>query len=432
MRYLLIKVSCLLLLTTPALAQNITFDAKGMLFLTDSDMSPFAIMDGNLRKVSGTEDKVSTFTFPLHYGAGDQIQSDFASNSLFSGNKEVSITSDQKIAYLLESKGEVPKEVNNYEDIYADFPDGQYVTVADITNLKKPKSLYRFPVAANPTNLQLDPSNEYLAVTCDAYNKEIQIFELDKTGKPIRIIKKPANLTPGRITDLVWHPSGDFLVYLNSDTQELGIIKAMKDGPTGQIFRLDLFGNTLKIGGNPKMGIFTPDGRYFLLLDSKKEISDESNSQKGELYVVKLNLDSPEGNHYLLSKAEVDENPIGIAIHPEGNFILVNNIKRSFYPPEKSNVSAQASVSVLSLNFDGSIQKLEDQPIEGVFPSAVVFDKTGNNVAVAISQYLTFGYSFGGIEFFRFNSKAKKHLEVQRGKIYVPTGIHGLKSINTY
>ncbi|MFT6880280.1 MAG: hypothetical protein ACJARG_001212, partial [Arcticibacterium sp.] len=37
-------------LSHSAKAQNVTFDAKGLLFLSDADMSAFALMDGKLQK----------------------------------------------------------------------------------------------------------------------------------------------------------------------------------------------------------------------------------------------------------------------------------------------------------------------------------------------------------------------------------------------
>lgn len=425
---------CFLLIFTlfveSAFAQNITFDAKGLVFLSDADMSAFTLIDGKLRKTNESSDQLSSLTFPLSYGNPAQIKSDKASNSVLNGKRNIAISSNQKLAYILETKGETKFDETAFTDMEQDFPMGRYVTVVDIENLSQPESQYRFPVGENPSSISIGPKNKYLALTCDQYGKEIQIFELDNSGKPQRIIKKPNNFSPGRIVDVVWHSSGDYLAYINEDEGQVGLIKVLRDGPTQQIIRLENLGEPVTIGGKPTMGKFTPDGKYFLVLDKRKELTNQESKEKGELFVVKFNIDTQ--NHFLLSKATVGENPLGFEIHPEGNYILVNNLKRSFYPPEKYADSGESSLSVLYLAHDGSISNKLEFPIDGILPASVAFDKTGRNIAFSVYQYLTFGFSFGGIEFLRFDPQSKNMVEYQKGKIYVPRGINSLRVIKEY
>jgi DNA-binding beta-propeller fold protein YncE len=433
--YLQMKKTFLLTLSTFFIilnsdAQNITFDAKGLVFLSDADMSAFSIIDGKLRKSKDAKDEISTLTFPLSYGDPEQIKSDKASNSVIGSKKSIAITSNQKLAYVLEAKGETAYNTSEIDNMETNFPAGKYVTVVNIENLNSPKSLYRFPIGENPTSITIDQKNKYLAITCEEYGKEIQLFELDDAGKPMRIIKKPQNFEPGRIVDLVWHSSGDYLAYINQDEAQVGLIKVLRDGPTQQIIRLESLGEPLKIGGLPSTGRFTPDGKYFLLLDKKKELSDKESNAKGELFVIRFNPEN--GAHFLLSKSEVGENPMGFDIHPEGNYILTNNLERSFYPPEKFASSGESSISVIHLSYDGKVENKETFPIQGILPASVVLDKTGKNVAFSVFQYLTFGFSFGGIEFLTFNPQAKSILTYQKGKIYVPRGVNSIKVIKEY
>lgn len=410
--------------------QNINFDAKGLVFLSDADMSAFSLIDGDLRKNANDKDEISTLTFPLSYGNPGQIKSDKASNSVLESKKSIAITSNQKLAYVLETRGETDYNDVSFKNMDSEFPTGRYVTVVNIENLNQPKSLYRFPVGENPSSIALDSKNKYLALTCEEYGKEIQVFELDNAGKPLRIIKKPISFEPGRIVDLVWHYSGDYLVYINQDEKQVGLIKVLRDGPTQQIIRLETLGEPVKIGGMPAMGKFTPDGKHFLILDKKKELSNKDLDTKGELFVIRFNPET--GALSLLSKTQVGENPMGFDIHPEGEYILVNNLERSFYPPEQFSSSGESSLSVLHLNYDGKIENKETFPIQGILPASVAFDKTGKNVAFSVYQYLTFGFSFGGIEFLTFNSKATKMLTYQKGKIYVSRGVNSIKVIKEY
>ncbi|MCR9062935.1 MAG: hypothetical protein NXI00_03160 [Cytophagales bacterium] len=415
-----------------SVSQNIQFDAKGLVFLSDADMSAFSIIDGNLRKMPDSKDVISTLSFPLNYGDPSQIVSDNASNSVLNSAKSLSITSNQKLAYVLETKGQTGYSQTKYEDLIEDIPAGKYITVVNIENLKSPKSLYRFPVGTNPRAISLSPSNKLLAVSSEEYGKELQVFELDETGKPLRAIKKPNGFSPGRIVDLSWHSSGDYLIYLNQDEADLGVIKLVRDGPTNQVIRLEKFGNTVKIGGLITKGSFTPDGKYYIVLDKKKEAFDLENKANGEVFIIKLNLDDEAGNHFLISRAPVGHNPFSFDIHPSGNYILVNNLEHSFLPPEHYLDSGESSLSVLHLNFNGTIENIKNLKIDGILPTSAVFDKDGQNVALSIFQYLTFGHSFGGIEFFQFNPTEKQILKFQKGKIYVPRGVHTLKPILDY
>ena len=409
-------------------AQNVNFSAKGLLFLTDGDMSAFALADGELRKSEGANDLISGISFPLSYSNTEQFKSDLASNSIFNEGKCLAITRNQKLAYVLENRGQTNKSDQKFENIKDEFPIGKYITVVNIEDVEHPKSLYRFPAAGNPGSIALSPQNNYLAVVSEEYGKEIQIFELDKEGKPFRIIAKPVDLPPGKISDVVWHPNGEFLVYLNQEEGNLGLIRMVTDGPTGQIIRQETLNEPLKIGGRLSMVKFTPDARYVIVLDRKKELTDQETNTKGELFVVRLHTNLGE-KHALLSKAAVGENPINFEFNSEGNYLIAANQQRSFLPPDKFVNNGQSSISVLQIDLSGNIKNLVNFPIDGILPNGLSFDKTGNNIAVSVYQYLTFGYSFGGIEFFKFDPKANPILQRQPGKIFVPRGIHSLKAV---
>jgi 6-phosphogluconolactonase (cycloisomerase 2 family) len=424
--FLFIRCSC-------SMGQSISFDAKGLLFLSDADMAASAIADGNLRKTANAEDHISTISFPLEYGNTSLIKSNIASNSILKSGKNTAIDSDQTLAYILETKGQTSRIETSVSNMENNFPNGNYVTVVNIKALHTPETMYRFPVGNNPRSIDISPDNKYLALSCEEYGKEIQVFELDNTGKPIRIIKKPNNgINPGRIVDLIWHKSGDFLIYINEDEAEAGLIRVVRDGFTNQIIRLDTFGSPVKVGKKPTSGKFTPDSKYFLVLDSKCELTDVDCEESGEVYVIRFQMENESDNHYLLSKSKVGLHPISFDIHPEGHHIMVNNVEKSFEFPIGSTNVAEASLSFLQLNIDGSLKTIKTNKISGILPASAVFDKTGSNIAVSVYEYLTYGYTFGGIEFFRFNLQVPELITPQKGKIYVPRGIHSLKVIRDY
>ncbi|MBK6978463.1 MAG: beta-propeller fold lactonase family protein [Cytophagaceae bacterium] len=217
---------------------------------------------------------------------------------------------------------------------------------------------------------------------------------------------------------------------MKKETREIGLVKVLRDGPTGNIIRLELVGNTIKMEGNLKAGEFTKDGKYFLVLDSRDEPGTNSLGQKGQVFVVRFSLED-NGTHALISKAEVEENPSAMVIHPSGKFILVTNQKKSFEYPVSKN-TGKGSLSVLLLQPEGTLQNKINVPLDGVMPSGVVFDKNGNNLAVSFMQFLNFGKSTGGIQFFNFTGGNNPKVEKQSSMINTSKGIHSLRVIEDF
>lgn len=395
-------------------------------------MSPFSIMDGNLRKSSDSKDQFSVLNFPLSFGSNEQIKSVPVSNSLVSTGQTISITSDEKLAYIVECKGQTKISQNSVENISNDLPSGNYISVVDLNDLKAPKAMYRFPVGENPLSINLDKANKNLIVCSEAYNEEFKIFELDEDGKPIRIIKKPNNFTAGRISHAEWHSSGNFIIYINKDAQEVGIIKVLRDGPTQQIIRLENFGKPVSILGNLTYGTFTPDQKYFLVLDTNHDyLKEPLNKETGKLFVIKFNLEDENSASFLISKIDLGINPHSFTIHPEGTYVVVSNIENSFNLPNTLSTN-KGTLSLLKLDLDGTIKNINDTPIKGAFPGGLYFDKNGENLVVSVAQIVSFGYTFGGLKFFKFNPNTKEPFELQQADVYLPSGVHAIKALTKY
>jgi 6-phosphogluconolactonase (cycloisomerase 2 family) len=425
------KTLFFLLFVTIANAQNISFEAKGMLYLQDGDFNSFSYSTGTIEKDKASSDKIVSFFFPLIFSETNGFSEQSISNATFFNKKSIALKSDNRLCYVLETKGQIKKEQANGVVNIKNLPDGNYVSVVDISNLRNLKADYRFPIGTNPTSISLNKSNEYLAVGSETYKQELQVFELTEFGKPIRMIPKPSLMSNGTVTDIEWHPNGDFLAYIKQDTKEVGLIKVVRDGPTQKIVRLEQFGNTIKMEGLPTTGSFTKDGKYFIVLDQKKDLLSKDASQNGQVFVIKFNYEDA-SNHFLISKLEVEENPTAITIHPNGKWILVVNSKKSYDFPININLTNQTSISVLNLNAEGSLSPKAIVKVEGILPTNLVFDKSGKNLAIGFFQYLSYGKSFGGIEFFKFLENSTPILEKQSSKIYTTKGIHYLKVIDDY
>lgn len=424
-KYLLVLFTTLNL---TAIAQQINFDAKGIILITDADMAASAFFDGKLLKEKGSKDLFSTIKLP--FSLTDEVKNLVVSNSAVNWNREIAISPNQKFAYIVESRGSTPDAITEVRNVWNDLPAGGFITVVDITDLNAPKVLFKFPTGRNPISVDVSPNGEYLAICTEEYGKEIQVLELDANGKPIRIINKPQIFPSGRIKNTSWHPNGDYLAFTLEDTQEVGLIRVVRDGPTTKIIRMDMVGKPIKVGTYPTAGQFTPDGKYYLVPDLKRNEAakyEAGYDDKGEIFVMRFNL-SGEGEHFLLNKVKVGENPESFAISPDGKMIAVLNTNKTFYPFNNPNRTNQASISLLKLA-DGTISKVTDYFFEGILPKSIVFDKNGDNLAVSVYEYPTLGKHFGGIEFWKVNKSDNPTLTKQDIKFYLQRGVHAIRIV---
>ncbi len=395
-----ILLSILTLATSLTYAQKLSFDAKGIIAISDADMAASAFIDGKLFKERGIKDAMSVVKLPIEKYS-DEIRSLVVSNSAINSAKSIVVSPNHPIAYVVEARGTTPETTTEIRNLNSELPAGGFISVVDISDLSQPKVLYKFPTGKNPTAIDISPNGEYLALCSEEYGKELQVLELDPTGKPIRIINKPQDFQSGKITDVTWHPNNNFLVFTMEESKEVGLLKVTRDGPTTKIIRLDVVGRPLKVGSLPSAGQFTPDGKYYLVPDVKSNIANKSESSSdvmGDMFVLKFNLEGT-SEHYLITKTKLGETPTSFAISPDGSLVVVTNAKKSYYPWDNNDSSKKASISLLKLTSDGSLNNVADYEFEGILPKNIVFDKSVGYLAVSVFDYFNFVKHFAGIKF---------------------------------
>ncbi|WP_394991337.1 YncE family protein [Emticicia sp.] len=428
MKKLLISIFFIVSINT--FSQKLSFDAKAIITISDADMAASAYIDGKFLKEKGTKDALSVVKFPLEKYS-EEVKTIGVSNSVLNWTKGMVLSPNNHIAYVVETRGTPQDNISELKNVNADFPAGGFISVVDISDLAQPKVLYKFPTGKNPIAVEISPDGEYLVICSEEYEKELQVLELDTTGKPIRIINKPKDFPSGRITDVSWHPNNNYIAFTLEDSKEVGLIKIARDGPTGKIIRMDLLGHPLKVGNFPGAGQFTPDGKYYLVPDLKwgaDAKSEQGYDGKGDMFVLKFNLEGT-SDHFLITKTKVGESPEGFAISPDGNMVIVANMKKSYYPWESLEFSKNSSLSLLTLTTDGTLTNIGEYEFEGILPQNIAFDKSGNNIAVTVFDYFNFGKHFGGIEFWKVIKGTKPTLQKQDFKLFLPRGCHALRIV---
>jgi DNA-binding beta-propeller fold protein YncE len=415
------KILLLIFISSVCFAQEPIFNAKALICLSDGDSNPNHLLSPSSYVEKLSKDKAYIIPFPTSLQASKDLHEYNISNSIFSSSSisEVS-TSVPSLAFFLETKGPTndgssPKS-------------GGFISVMDVTSIANSQTLFRFPVASNPLSISLSPDNQYLAVSSEEFDNELQVIEINTEGKPVRKIKKPTALGNERISHICWSPDGDFLIYSNTTKREIGLIQVVRDGPTQKIIRLQLYGQPIKLGLNPGIGKFTPDGKYYIASDLKNKKSEQDSLLPAELFVVKFNFE-PDQQHYLLSKQEVGYNLEDFVIHPNSNTIFAVTSNKSFYSQQNVNKQDVGKLHLLDINTSGVISEIASYPLKGKYPSGLAIDADGSHVAVSISEYETYGMSFGGIQFWNYLEIPKKQLQKQNVDFYLPKGVHHLKSI---
>lgn len=414
------------LLTGVAIAQQspVQFNARSLVALSDADLTPSALIDNNLYRERGSRDLLTLIQFPLNRN-GQGINSVGISNSMTLGDKSFVTTSNGRLSFVLEGRGGLPDSIAALKNGLADLPASTKMTVADLSS-GKPVGKFSLNAGANATAVTINPQGNTLLIACADAGKELKIIEVDATGKPTRLLTAAAPVAGQVITDLQFHPGGQFVAYTVAATQEVGLLKYAIDAATKKPY-VQPHGKPVKVGAMPGMGRFTSDGAFFIVGDSKKA-AGAAGTGPGEVFVVQFSTEDTPGEHKIVSQAPTGEGPEALAISPDGSMVVVANSGQS-YQPFTNAAAGKSSLSVFALGKDGKLTAAGDVAVEGIMPQAVEFDKTGDNVAVAIPEYLDYGIRSGGIEFYKVTKGDKPSLTKQPGRVSVARGVHALRVI---
>jgi 6-phosphogluconolactonase (cycloisomerase 2 family) len=417
----------LFVFTFKVYSQASYFKAKGLIYLHDADFGAFSYALDEIKKEANDQDKIGAYILPLTFEASLKNSEKAVSNSMMQNAASAVLHPTKKLCYVAETYKELSKVEAANSIKASSLGAGSYISVIDYSNLSALKGDYRFQVSAKPLCLAFSKDAKYLCIGSEAYNQEIQTYELDDQGKPIRLLPRPSQLANGGISSLVWHPGGEFCAYVNQKAKEVGLLKVVRDNKN-DIIRIDLFGNTVKFEGSPSQVLFSPKGDLMYVLDQRTDIFSANLFDKGFVFSIKPNFENGL-NHILLSKAEVDVNPVSMRMHSSGQYLLVNNLKKSFDFPINDRNTGKGSISILNLLPDGGILSKNQVSVEGIMPSSMAFDEEGENLVISSFQSMTYGKPTGSIQFFKFNKGPNPNLEKHGVSINTQKGIGGILPI---
>ena len=197
--------------------------------------------------------------------------------------------------------------------------------------------------------------------------------------------------------DVEFHPRKNLLALLNFSQKKLSFVQVSSEGAG---LRLSPWGNSVKVDKGPFLVRFSPDGRYALANGS-----DVAGSPRGSVLSVKLDAQrAPDGSprHVLVARAATGVIPEGLAISPDGRWVVTTNLERSWTPFNDARQGFFSSLTLLRFDAKtGLLDRVGDFAFDGVLPETVVFDNSSRFLAVTQFDFFDPKRTGGAITFWR-------------------------------
>jgi len=364
--------------------------AGRFLAVADADMAATAYADGRLEPLGA--DAVDELVLFENGRAAARAP---ASNSVISWPQIVDVSDDGRLAFVVETRGPAPRDIDAYDSVYTDFPEGSSLSVFAIGDGALDLVDKRAGLGLNLQSVEYADGRGFVVIGSETEGAELVVVEIGADGA----------MGEARRFDL----SPDYL-----DTDQERRVRAIHVSPDGrtlaanvanrriQFYRLDfddeglprgavkLGPQTDRIGGRIAVGKWTPDGRYFIVTDTNwaDGALHMLTQGPGALTVIappRAATDAPR----IVGKTYVGRSPEGFGVSADGRRIATINMERTYLPqtPFLTAWPGRRRYSVSLLDFDpetGALEEIDRIYQAGVLPEDVIFDEGGQNLAVAV------------------------------------------------
>ncbi len=411
---------------------NIKFAARGLLVLSDADMTATAYGDGVLKRTAGAVDTLSMIDTA---GAPKLAGSLPVTNSVIGWPEVLDVSPDGKLAYIAETRGTPPANIDKVGQVYTDFPAGKFLTVVDVSKLDAPRQVQQIEVGKNLGAARVSRDGKQLASVSDVAGKELILATLvDGLIKHVDHfaldVKRESKSRQGA-RSVAWHPSGNVLAVNVADreVQFIGITRAADGRPTA----VQLLGKPVVVGQTLSSGHFSKNGKFFLIPDvgwaDNAKATNFLFNDPGQIVVLAFD---EAGKHRIASQTAVGLSPESLALSNDGKLIVSVNMNRTYLPDSfPASMWAKRARSSLSLaSFDettGQVKVLQEVEFDGLLPENAVFDTQDKTLAVAIYEQRGDAQRKGQVEFWSVVIKdGQPSLQATGQRLTVARGAHDL------
>jgi DNA-binding beta-propeller fold protein YncE len=201
-------------------------------------------------------------------------------------------------------------------------------------------------------------------------------------------------------------------------------------------FELQPWGNAVQVEKFPFIARFTPDGRHVLVNNLFWGADVEgiwSEAPRGSVVSIRLEAGAQSDGsprHALVSRAMTGVSPEGLAISPNGQYVVTTNLERSFLPYSDDRITWFSSLSLITLDSQtGQLNRVADYPFEGILPEAAAFDASSQYLAVANYDHFDARIQGGSIDFWRIAADPlNPHPQLVKTSYSIPVtrGVHSM------
>ncbi|MEY4902956.1 MAG: hypothetical protein RLZZ292_771 [Bacteroidota bacterium] len=410
---------------TPILAQKLpfSFNAKGLVVLSDADMAASAFVDGKLKTERGVNDALTTISWGKNT-TDIRATALVVSNSATSWAKPLDFSKDGKMAFVVENRKALDRGKEKVKNVKTDFPAGNMLYAININDLNKPKTASGISVGNSPMSISIHPNGDMLAVAVTEKDNEIALVDFKKgsLGRvhsfSHKVVEKDV-----RVTDITWHPSGKFLAVTLEPISKVAFYEVSM---VNNVWRVTPFGDPVPAGDSPSAGVFSADGNNYIVTDLKSS-SAKAKGEPGDLLVI--HFDETAKQHKVMHTVKVGYNPESFALSPDGRFIAVSNVNTSYYPYDNAAFSSLSSLMLFSFDAStGALAQLDEQTWEGVLPKSIAFDNDSKSLVLTSYEDLDLNDKRrGSLHFWEITPENK--LQKTGFKLSLTRGAHFVKVV---
>ena len=363
------------------------------------------------------------------------------SNSVATWPNILDLTPDGHYAIVTEPFAQPAREATEFSAIER----GKTITVLDISNPDHPTVVETVDAGDAPAAVNVHPGGEIVAVTLP-FSGQVALYPFKEghLGEPTLFGLQIEGLSSSFLPEFKWHPSGEFAAVTLGGADKVAFYR-YKNG------ELTLWGAPVRTAPLPGKGEWTPDGEYFIVttITATGDMAQVGYGQNSSLFAVfdfdaddKPNSPPRRGNDRKtvyesegIQHARIAHVPNGMgyvenfAMSPDGRWLVGANMAASWLPEDHPGRTTFSELTLFELGPETGVPEPRGTTrLDGVIlPQGVVFDRTGDHVAVTSFQHDD--RDGGSISFWKLD-KSEATLTAVGETIEMPRGVHYLKRVD--